>query len=170
VSLGGLDQCACKRGFFTLRDCGNPATTTCQICSRRVCDQHLAPRIDAKVCVECAARQAEEGAVTPGQAPGQSVPGQPVPGQSVPGQAVPGQGVPGEAIPGQAAPGIAPGSGPPLERLDPTSAAVRWRSRYYRSYGYSPMWWGTYDPYWDDYGYRWYDDDDDDDGGGFGDS
>jgi hypothetical protein len=61
--------------------------------------------------------------------------------------------------------------GPPLERLDPTSAAVRWRNRYYRSYDYSPMWWGTYDPYWNDYSYRWYgDDDDDDDGGGFGDS
>ena len=23
---GGLDLCACKRGFFTLRDCANPAT------------------------------------------------------------------------------------------------------------------------------------------------
>ena len=41
-----------------------------------------------------------------------------------------------------------------------------------RSYGYEPMWWGSYDPYWSGYGYRWYDDpyDDDDDGGGFGDS
>jgi hypothetical protein len=32
------------------------------------------------------------------------------------------------------------------------------------------MWWGTYDPYWNDWGYRSYDDDDDDDDGGFGDS
>ena len=60
--------------------------------------------------------------------------------------------------------------GPPLERLDPTDRAVRWRTRYYRDSGYSPMLWGTYDPYWDSWGYRWYDDDDDDDDGGFGDS
>jgi hypothetical protein len=148
MSLGGLDQCACKRGFFTLRDCSNPATTTCDVCSRRVCDEHLAPRIDAKVCVECAARQAEEGAA------GAQAAGTPAP-------------APGPA----AAPTQQSGMGPPLQRLDPTSAAVRWRQRYYRSYDYSPMWWGTYDPYYNDYGYRWYgDDDDDDDGGGFGDS
>jgi hypothetical protein len=144
LSLGGLDSCACKRGFFTLRDCANPATTTCGICSRRVCDEHLAPRVDAKVCVECAARQAEEGAAGGAAA----------------------SATPPANFPGAAA---AQGTGPPLERLDPTSAAVRWRTRYYRSYDYSPMWWGTYDPYWNDYGYRSYGDDDDD-GGGFGDS
>jgi len=59
-----LDMCACKRGFFTLRDCGNPATTSCQLCTRRVCDQHLAPRVDTRVCVECSAKQEE------GQTPG----------------------------------------------------------------------------------------------------
>ena len=37
------------------------------------------------------------------------------------------------------------------------------------------MYWATYDPYWSDVGYRWYDDpnaidDYDDDGGGFDDS
>jgi hypothetical protein len=138
VSLGGLDQCACKRGVFTLRDCGKAATTTCSICSRRVCDEHLAPRIDTKVCVECAARQEEEGTARPEQAASQAA--------------------------AQA------GLGPPLERLDPTDRAVRWRTRYYRSYDYSPIWWGTYDPYWDSWGYRSYGDDDDDDGGGFGDS
>jgi hypothetical protein len=68
--VSGLDPCASKRGFFTLRDCTNAATTTCGICSRRVCDEHLAPRVDAKVCVECAARQAEEGTAQPA-APGQ---------------------------------------------------------------------------------------------------
>ena len=55
--------------------------------------------------------------------------------------------------------------------LTATSTAAFWRSRYYRRRDYQPMWWGTHDPFWDDYGYRWYDDDrDDDDGGGFGDS
>jgi len=135
VSLGGLDPCACKRGFFTLRDCSNQATTTCSICSRRVCDAHLAPRVDAKVCVECAAKQEEEGAL---------------------------------AAQPSAAP--QPALGPTLERLDPTSLAVRRRTRYYDTYDYSPMWWGTYDPFWDDYDYRWYGDGENDDGGNFGDS
>ena len=72
----GLDMCSCKRGFFTLRDCGNPATTSCELCTRRVCDEHLAPRVDTRVCVECAAKQDEgqtpqaqaqqAGAVAPG--------------------------------------------------------------------------------------------------------
>jgi hypothetical protein len=161
MSLGGLDPCACKRGFFTLRDCSNAATTTCEVCSRRVCDEHLAPRVDAKVCVECAARQAEEGAAgaqaEEGAAGAQAA--APAPGSA--------------AVPTQQRDLGPPGPpAPPLQRLDPTSAAVRWRQRYYRSYDYSPMWWGTYDPYYNDYGYRWYgdDDDDDDDGGGFGDS
>lgn len=147
----GLDMCACKRGFFTLRDCGNEATNTCSLCSRRVCDEHLAPRVDAKVCVECAAKQEE------GQDPSQqSAGGQP--------DAAGALGAAG-AVPQR------PGFGPPLEHLNPTSTAVFWRARYYRRRDYEPMWWGTYDPYWNDYGYRWYDDDrDDDDGGGFGDS
>jgi hypothetical protein len=149
VSTSGLDRCACKRGFFTLRDCENAATTTCSLCSRRVCDEHLAPRIDTKVCVECAARQEEGG--TPGAY------------GAVAGAAGPQPGGPGAAA-------HQPGLGPPLERLDPTEGAVRWRTRYYRNYGYEPMWWGTYDPYWNDWGYRSYDDDDDDDDGGFGDS
>lgn len=126
--LSGLDRCACKRGFYTLRDCGNQATTTCSICSRRVCDEHLAPRVDAKVCVECAARQEEEGSAAPAPAVEQ---------------------------------------GPPLQRL--TGTAFSYRTRYYRSRGYEPIWWATYDPYWDDWGTRYYDDDDDD-GGGFSDS
>ena len=29
TAFGGLDLCACKRGFFTLRDCANSATATC---------------------------------------------------------------------------------------------------------------------------------------------
>jgi hypothetical protein len=148
VSTSGLDQCACKRGFFTLRDCGTAATTTCSLCSRRVCDEHLAPRIDTKVCVECAAKQEEGGTAGAYGAAGAA-------------RAQPG---------GPTASEQQPGLGPPLERLDPTSSAVRWRTSYYRNRDYSPMWWATYDPYWDDWGYRSYGDDDDDDGGGFGDS
>src|SRR4029078_519292 len=46
----------------------------------------------------------------------------------------------------------------------------RYRRRYYSDWGYYPWWWGTYDPYYNDYGYRYFDDDDDDDAGVFGDS
>jgi hypothetical protein len=129
VSFAGLDQCACKRGFFTLRDCGKAASTTCSVCTRRVCDEHLAPRVQAQVCIECAAKQEEEGAVQP----------------------------------------RVEGAEEPLHEF-PTSAAVRYRTRWYRSRDYSPMWWATPDPYWNDIGYRWYGDNDDDDRGGFGDS
>jgi hypothetical protein len=62
VSFGGLDLCSCKRGFFTLRDCANGATATCRTCSRRICPQHLA---EPDLCVECAARNAEDRALDP---------------------------------------------------------------------------------------------------------
>jgi hypothetical protein len=51
--------CACKRGFFTLRDCENESTGTCTMCGRGICTDHMAPRVDTVVCVECAARQEE---------------------------------------------------------------------------------------------------------------
>jgi hypothetical protein len=110
-----IDRCACKRGFFTLRDCANAATTSCSQCTRRICEEHLA---QSGACVECAARQDEEAA------------------------------------------------------MGPTGSAVRSRTRWYRTGGYSPIFWATPDPYWQSTDYRWYgdDSDDDDDGGGFGDS
>jgi hypothetical protein len=119
VTFGGLDLCACKRGFFTLRDCASPASTSCSACSRRICDQHLT---QGSMCVECAAKGEEDSALGPD--------------------------------------------------ADPTLAAVRYRTSWYRSSGYSPVWWGSSDPYWNDTDYRWYDDagDRDDDGGGFEDS
>ena len=137
MEAAGLNGCACKRGFFTLRDCPNAATVACDICSRRFCADHLALRVDAKVCVECAAKQAEEGAVRPsaGRRPTRDL----------------------------------------REEDDPADPGLpyRYRARYYDYYDYEPMWWGSYDPYWSDYGYRWYDDSYDDsydDDGGFGDS
>jgi hypothetical protein len=57
---------------------------------------------------------------------------------------------------------------------DPTGSAVRYRQRWYQSSGYDPIWWASSDPYWNDQGYRWYDDpaydDANDNDGGFGDS
>ena len=123
--LGGLDLCACKRGFFTLRNCANPAVSSCTSCTRRICEEHMAPD---HLCVECVAKRDEERDVEP-------------------------------------------------DRIDlaPTRSAVRYRRNWYSSSGYEPMYWATYDPYYSDMGYRWYDDpnasdDNDDDGGGFDDS
>ena len=90
MSLGALDLCACKRGFFTLRDCANAASTSCSACSRRICDQHLT---QGAICVECAAKREEDSALGPD--------------------------------------------------ADPTLEAVRYRTSWYRSSGYSPVWWGS---------------------------
>jgi hypothetical protein len=116
--VSGLDLCSCKRGFFVLRDCANPAAITCADCSRRICAEHAT---QAGICVECAARREEA--------------------RSFAG--------------------------------DATESAVRYRTRWYRSSGYEPIWWASNDPYYSSSDYRWYDDpayDDNDDGGGFGDS
>ena len=144
-----LDLCSCKRGFFTLRDCGNPATTSCELCTRRMCDEHMAARIGARVCVECAAKQ-EEGQDPAATAQAAGIGGQPVQPVS----------------PGQPQPGVQPGFDDEAEMRE---YPYRYRRQYYSGFGYYPWWWGTSDPYYNDYGYRYFDDDDDD-GGGFADS
>jgi len=59
---------------------------------------------------------------------------------------------------------------------NPIGTANRYRTRWYRTSGYSPVFWGTSDSYWTTNDYRYYDEgssgdyDNDDDGGGFGDS
>jgi hypothetical protein len=71
----------------------------------------------------------------------------------------------------QAGGGPATGHGPAGTAAGPAGDyPYRYRRSYYSDWGYYPWWWGTYDPYYNDYGYRYFDDDDDDDGGGFGDS
>ena len=49
--------CLCKRGFFALRDCGLPAEKSCERCVRPICHEHLSPRAEMRLCVECAARE-----------------------------------------------------------------------------------------------------------------
>ena len=51
------NTCMCKRGFFVLRDCGNPAERPCQRCARPVCREHLSPHAGMLACVECVARE-----------------------------------------------------------------------------------------------------------------
>ena len=123
MTFGGIDRCACKRGFYTLRDCGRQATATCSMCSRRICDEHLAPRVDATVCAECAARQ-EEGHIVGGSAP-----------------------------PETSGPFGSYGAAGMGWRQAASYRGTRHRFGYYQRSGYRPMFWGTYDPYWssDDY-------------------
>lgn len=47
--------CMARRGFLTLRDCGNPEERLCASCSRPMCHEHLAARSDYTQCLECAA-------------------------------------------------------------------------------------------------------------------
>ena len=59
-----MTSCACKRGIFALRACGNPAATACSSCSRPVCEEHLSQLRVVPTCVECVARS-EEGKAVP---------------------------------------------------------------------------------------------------------
>jgi hypothetical protein len=54
------NTCMCKRGFFMLRDCGNPAERPCQTCARPVCREHLSPRSGMVTCVECEGRAEQQ--------------------------------------------------------------------------------------------------------------
>lgn len=54
-----MGLCACKRGFFALRDCKELANKDCEECRRPVCTHHLSAQSGFSVCVECAARQRE---------------------------------------------------------------------------------------------------------------
>jgi hypothetical protein len=51
-----VSGCQCKRGFFALRDCGEPAASTCGTCHRRVCAPHLSPASGFTQCLDCAGR------------------------------------------------------------------------------------------------------------------
>ncbi|PWT93120.1 MAG: hypothetical protein C5B54_02355 [Acidobacteria bacterium] len=48
--------CPIKRGFFTLRACGEPPVRLCPSCSRMVCNQHIATTAASTNCVECATK------------------------------------------------------------------------------------------------------------------
>jgi hypothetical protein len=51
-----MNECACKRGFFSLRDCGEPIVATCTSCGRGVCAAHLSPSSGRSQCLDCHAR------------------------------------------------------------------------------------------------------------------
>ncbi len=59
-----MDTCAARRGFLILHDCGAPATTTCDTCSRPMCSEHMSSRSGYKTCLDCYAKtyQIQKGA------------------------------------------------------------------------------------------------------------
>lgn len=52
--------CMCKRGFFALRDCGEPIAATCPACGRGICAAHLSPASGYSECLDCHARRADQ--------------------------------------------------------------------------------------------------------------
>jgi len=50
-----MNQCAARKGFLTLSDCGEPATTACSNCGRPMCSAHLSAQSGFTMCLDCAA-------------------------------------------------------------------------------------------------------------------
>jgi hypothetical protein len=54
-----MATCAVRRGFFVLRDCGEPAGNVCSECARPICPEHTV-MADTVLCVECSGRHREQ--------------------------------------------------------------------------------------------------------------
>ncbi len=54
-----MEHCRAKRGFFSLRDCGEMAVKQCALCGRPVCSMHLSPQSGFTNCLDCEGRQSE---------------------------------------------------------------------------------------------------------------
>ena len=53
-----MSACAVRRGFFILRDCGEPSVYTCNECGRSMCAEHTIQEGGQTFCVECSTRHA----------------------------------------------------------------------------------------------------------------
>ena len=51
------ERCRAKRGFFSLRDCGDPADAPCVDCKRPMCSLHRSPSSGFTRCLDCEARK-----------------------------------------------------------------------------------------------------------------
>ena len=58
-----MEHCRAKRGFFSLRDCGEMAVKQCALCGRPVCSMHVSPHSGFTNCLDCDGRQAEHQAL-----------------------------------------------------------------------------------------------------------
>jgi hypothetical protein len=54
-----MEHCRAKRGFFSLRDCGEMVVKQCALCGRPVCSMHLSPRSGFTNCLDCEGRASE---------------------------------------------------------------------------------------------------------------
>jgi hypothetical protein len=55
-----MATCIVRKGFLTLRDCGETAATNCATCGRPACPKHLSPSTGFTVCLECASKKATD--------------------------------------------------------------------------------------------------------------
>ena len=55
-----MSSCQCKNGFFSLRDCGQPADATCELCKRAMCRAHSTPESGFTQCRDCRARNQQQ--------------------------------------------------------------------------------------------------------------
>jgi len=60
-----MERCRAKRGFFSLRDCGEMSVRPCELCGRPMCSQHLSPMSGFTRCLDCEGRQAEKEVIEP---------------------------------------------------------------------------------------------------------
>jgi hypothetical protein len=48
-----MDTCAARRGFLTMRDCGEAANQLCNTCQRPMCTEHLSSASGYQQCLDC---------------------------------------------------------------------------------------------------------------------
>jgi hypothetical protein len=58
-----MERCRAKRGFFSLRDCGEMSVKQCALCGRPMCSHHLSPMSGFTRCLDCEGRSAEKDVV-----------------------------------------------------------------------------------------------------------
>ena len=59
-----MQTCRARRGFFSLRDCGERATKQCALCARPMCSRHLSPQSGFTRCLDCEGRAVEKDVLT----------------------------------------------------------------------------------------------------------
>ena len=73
-----MQTCRARRGFFSLRDCGERALKQCALCSRPMCSQHLSPRSGHSRCLDCEGRAVEKDVLATPPGPRKGTPPPPL--------------------------------------------------------------------------------------------
>ncbi len=64
-----MQTCRAKRGFFSLRDCGEMPVKQCALCGRPMCSPHLSPQSGFTRCLDCDGRAVEKQVLQKDQPP-----------------------------------------------------------------------------------------------------